>query len=277
MLRPTPSAFKIVRDPPIEGESVGHVNTIAQVLARMKKLDADLPPTDGVRWFNKLYMAVTQGVADNVGRMKQHAPGFLERLDVVFANLYFDALDAAAGHRHLPDSYPYRAWKPLFDRRQRRDIAPIQFALAGMNAHINHDLTLAAQDTCRDRGVGVKRGSGEYEDYTAVNTLIERVEREVKVWLLTGALGEVDRRFGPVDDIIAIWSVSAARDAAWTHAEVLSHLSDTGFVERHYRDVLDRTTGAYSRALLRPVGFFDGAPLIPLVVDAKALAAALPG
>jgi hypothetical protein len=258
------------------GGVVAHVNTIAEVLARMKALDAELPPTDGARWFNKLYLAVTQGVVDNIGSLHQRAPGFLERPDVVFANLYFDAFDAAAGHVRLPDSYPFRAWKPLFDRRHRRDIAPIQFALAGMNAHINHDLTLAAQDVCRERGVRVGRGTGEYRDYTAVNGLIERAERDVKVWLLTGALHEVDQRFGPVDDVIAIWSVTAARDAAWTHSEVLSHLNDTGFVERHYRDVLDRTTGAYSRALLRPVGFFAGAPLIPLVVDAEALAAALP-
>jgi hypothetical protein len=256
---------------------VANVNTIAQVLKRMKQIDKELGPDDGVKWFNRLYLAVTQAVVDNVDTVPQRAQGFLERLDVVFSNLYFDAFDAAAGRKRLPDDYRFRAWKPLFDRRHRPDIAPIQFALAGMNAHINHDLGLAVQDVCRERGVAVDRDSGEYRDYTAVNGLIERVERDVKVWLLTGALGELDRRFGPVDDVIAIWSVTAARDAAWTHSEVLSHLRDEGFIERHYREVLDRTTGAYSRALLRPVGFFDGAPLIPLVVDAKALAAALPG
>ena len=245
--------------------------TIDDVLARMQALDAQLDPNDGVKWFNRLYLAVTQGVVDSLGTWPQKSPGFLTALDVVFANLYFDALDAAGGGSRLPSGYRFHAWKPLFERRHRRDIAPIQFALAGMNAHINHDLALGVQDVCRNRGVRVRHGSDEYDDYTSINQLLERVEAEVKVWLLTGALAEVDRRFGPVDDIVAIWSVKHAREAAWTHAEVLSHMKDTGFVERHYREVLDRTTGGYSRALLQPVGFFEGAPLFQLEVNAAAL------
>jgi hypothetical protein len=251
---------------------MGHVKTIDEVLARMSDLDKTLGPDDGVRWFNKLYLAVTDAVAANRGKMKEAAPGFLEQLDVAFANFYFDALDAAGGGA-VPKGYEFRAWKPLFERRAQRDIAPIQFAMAGANAHINHDLALGVQDVCAARGVPVGRDTGEYKDYTAVNGLIQKTEHEVKAWLLTGALLEIDRHFGPVDDLIAIWSVTAARDAAWTNAEVLSHLPDTGFIERHYRDVLDRTTGAYSRALLRPAGVFEGAPLFGAAVDAEALAA----
>ena len=40
------------------------------------------------------------------------------------------------------------AWQPLFERRADPGIEPIQFALAGMNAHINHDLPLAVVATC---------------------------------------------------------------------------------------------------------------------------------
>ena len=36
-----------------------------------------------------------------------------------------------------------QAWAPLVERRATRGVLPIQFALAGMNAHINHDLALA--------------------------------------------------------------------------------------------------------------------------------------
>ena len=63
-------------------------------------------------------------------------PAFLERLDVVFANLYFDAVEAGhADPRRVPS-----AWRPLFECRNQSGILPIQFALAGMNAHINRDL-----------------------------------------------------------------------------------------------------------------------------------------
>ena len=245
--------------------------TIDDVLARMRALDSELGPDDGVRWFNRLYLAVTESVVDSLGDWPQRAPGFLKDLDIVFANRYFQALAAAGDGASLPAGYPHHAWKPLFASRHRRDVAPIQFAVAGMNAHINHDLALTVQDVCRARGVAVRHGSPEYDDFTSVNDLLQRVEAQVKAWLLTGALGELDRHFGPVDDLVAIWSVVKAREAAWTHGEVLSHFRDTGFVERNYRAVLDRTTGAYSRALLRPVGVFEGAPRFRIEVSAAAL------
>jgi hypothetical protein len=198
---------------------------------------------------------VTRGIAGWLTSNEQASPGFLERLDVLFGGKYFEALDAASAG--LGD-FPFHAWKPLFERRHRRDVAPLQFALAGMNAHINHDLAIGVQDVCGERDARPDRDAPEYQDYIAVNGLIKQTEAEVKAWLLTGAIGLLDRHFGPVDDVIAVWNVTQAREAAWTHAEVLYELSDTGFVERHYRDVLDRTAGLIGRAMLLPVGAFEG-------------------
>jgi hypothetical protein len=240
----------------------GDAGTIDEVIERLEQLDRDLPPDDGVRWFNKLYLAVTVALDAWLRENEQASPGFLERLDVLFGNMYLRAFDAAEGlsARDL-DDFPYHAWKPLFERRFRRDVAPLQFALAGMNAHINHDLGIGVQDVCGELGVRPERGAAEYEDFIAVNGLIETTEDEVKAWLLTGALVELDRRFGPVDDAIAIWKVVQAREAAWTHGEVLFELSDRGIVERRYRGVLDRTTGFIGRAILLPVGAFEGGPV----------------
>lgn len=63
-------------------------------------------------------------------------PAFLATLDVVFANLYFAALAAALDD---VDAAP-AAWRPLLLQRHDAGIARIQFALAGMSAHINRDL-----------------------------------------------------------------------------------------------------------------------------------------
>jgi hypothetical protein len=72
------------------------VKTVADVLARLKAIDAGLPPSDGVKWFNKLYLEVTQQVEKAVPAEHQAAAGFLAALDVVFAARYFAAFDAAA-------------------------------------------------------------------------------------------------------------------------------------------------------------------------------------
>ena len=79
---------------------------------------------------------------------------------------------------------------------------------------------------------------------------------------MTGALAELNRRFSPVDDIVAIWSIKQARNAAWTRAEVLWELRDRGPVERNFVEILDRSTGMASRAFLTPVPFVEGAPQI---------------
>lgn len=41
----------------------------------------------------------------------------------------------------------HKAWQPLFEVTNNQHITRIQFALAGMNAHINHDLPIAIGTT----------------------------------------------------------------------------------------------------------------------------------
>src|SRR3954451_8138069 len=217
----------------------------------MEELDQTLPAEDGARWFNRLYLEVTRAVA-------AHETGgsetFLAALDVRFASAYFVALGAAGGGSELPDESPYHAWKPLFEARHERDIAPVQFALAGMNAHINHDLAVGVCTVCVARGVEPRTDSPEHAEYLAVNPLIADVEARVKTWLLTDAIAELDRDFGPVDDVIAIWSVERARDAAWIRAQVLWHLRALPALRDDYLEVNDRATELQSRGLLVPVG-----------------------
>lgn len=228
--------------------------TVADVLERLEAIEGSLPPSDGVKWFNKLYLEVTQQVAATVPRQHQAAPGFLAALDVAFGNLYFDALDAAGSGPTLPASYPFHAWKPLFESRFVTDIAPVQFALAGMNAHINHDLAIGICDTYASRGAEPHDDSPEHEDYESVNHLIAKAEKKTKEWMMTGLLKELDLVFNPVDDIVAVWNVEKARDAAWVSAEVLWSLRALPTLRGDYEEVNDRAVGFAGRALLTPVG-----------------------
>jgi hypothetical protein len=226
--------------------------SVTEVLERQKEIDSSLPPSDGVKWFNRLYLEVTQQVASAVPG-HQAAPGFLEALDVAFGNLYFAAFDAA-GDGALPSDYPFHAWKPLFEARFSKEIAPVQFALAGMNAHINHDLAIGICETCAARGVEPSDDSPEHRDYQSVNALIAKVEKKMKAWMMTGLLKELDRAFNPVDDIVAVWDVEKARDAAWVGAEVIWSLRKVPSLRRDYEAANDHVIGFAGRALLTPVG-----------------------
>jgi hypothetical protein len=226
--------------------------SIQEVLQRLKAIEEELSRSDGVKWFNRLYLEMTQEV-EELPPQHQDAPPFLEKLDVVFANRYFAAYDAA-GDGKLPAGYPFHAWKPLFEDRHKHGIAPVQFALAGMNAHINHDLSISVCETCEELGQEPRDDGPEYKDYNSVNSMISVVEKRMKKWMMTGLLKELDRVFKPVDDIVAVWDVDAARAAAWTRAKVLWHLRELPPLRHEYEEMNDSMTGFAGRALLTPVG-----------------------
>jgi hypothetical protein len=221
--------------------------TIDEVVARMQQLDATLPPSDGVRWFNRLYLDVTLAVRQYCQTTPLAAGPFLEQLDVLFADLFFAAFDAAAAGTPVP-----ACWAPLFDARHDTRIAPLQFAVAGMNAHIGHDLALGVIQTCEALGVEPTSGCPQHQDYDAVNTILATVEGQTKQWLLTGAIKELDHEVAPVDDMVAIWSIERARGAAWIRAEVMWHIRDHADLFNAYFDALNATVGMECRALLIP-------------------------
>ena len=122
-----------------------------------------------------------------------------------------------------------------------------------MNAHINRDLVLAIVQTYQSDGGSPSHGDLRYADFTRVNDLLAAVEAHVKKDFLSGPLSDVDRVTSPLDDVLAMWDVRAAREAAWRNAEVLWHLQHTPLlaaVGQHYFDALDGTVGLASRGLL---------------------------
>lgn len=225
--------------------------SVADVLTRMRGIEASLPRSDGVACFVELYREVTEGVADGLGRSAFSDPRALERLDIVFADLFFVAFDV---DERAPGTAP-PAWRPLFAVRSTRGIAPIQFALAGMNAHINRDLPVALVTTWAEIGAKPRSGSPQHADYLRVNELLADIEAKLKKRYVTGWLGRLNRllhRFNRLDDIIAMWNVERARDAAWTNAETLWMLRSAPELAAEFLASLDRMVGFASRGLLVP-------------------------
>jgi hypothetical protein len=222
--------------------------TIERVIERMRTIEAELPERDGVACFNRMYLRVTEQVLEAVEGRKFRNRVFLERLDVIFAGLYLDAY--SQGERDA-DRAP-KPWVPLFESRGRGDVAPIQFALAGMNAHINHDLPIALVQTAGELGIRLRRPSAEWADFEDVNEILERTEDEVKRWFATGVLGELDRAFGRVDDVIAMWSVSRAREHAWIAADMLEEVRGSPTLRDGWLTALGRMVGFAGRGLLCP-------------------------
>ena len=136
--------------------------------------------------------------------------------------------------------------------RHNRKLARIQFALAGMNAHINRDLPVALARLAEPDGRFPSRDDARYTAFGHVNDILEQVEGTVRTVLATGLLGEIDRSLGDLDSVLAMWKVRNAREAAWTNGEVLWHLRGTPLLGREFLARLDSMTGFASRGLLLP-------------------------
>ena len=226
-------------------------STVPEVIARMEAIQAASKRADGVACFARLYCEVTEGLNADIAQRTFADQAFLARLDVVFANLFFTALET---YERDPAATP-SAWVPLFAARSRHGIAPLQFALAGMNAHINRDLPVALVATCDESGIDLRGGSPEHSDFETVNGLLAQVEARVKASYLTGALAFLDRlvhRFDRIDDVLAMWDIRRARDAAWCNGETLWALRSDAALRTEFVGALDRMVGFAGRGLLIP-------------------------
>ena len=220
-------------------------STIAEVIARMETIDAALPRKDGVAIFNRLYLQVTLAVDSASAGMEFENRPFLERLDVVFAGLYFDAEATIDSGADCPIP-----WRPLVETRSQ-SLEPVQFALAGMAPHISHDLPIAVVATCEDLGLVPDDDSAIHRDYQRVDGLIATVETKVAGWFETGLIADIeDVTPKKTDEAIAMWSLVAARDVAWDHAKLLWALRDAGPIRDAYLDALARTSELAARAML---------------------------
>jgi hypothetical protein len=217
--------------------------TIADVIARMQTIDALLPTNDGLKWFNRIYLMVTQQVDLHPPGGAWESPVWLTRLDVVFAGLYFTAVAGFLGGHSVPS-----AWNALFEARYRTGIDRIQFALAGMNAHINHDLALTLLATDAELNVVPAPGSPEFADYQSVSGLLNTVMPSALTMLATDTLGVLAQGTGKIGRLLAFWDICRARALAWDFA---NHLRSLNGVSRDFAlSSQDTLTGALGRAIL---------------------------
>jgi hypothetical protein len=221
--------------------------TIDDVLRMMGQIDDLLADGDGLKWFNRLYMMVTKEVDFSPPPGGWEDAVWLLRLDVVFAGFYFRAVAGFLdGSGDTPSS-----WCALMEARYQAGIDRILFALAGMNAHINHDLALALLETDRERNVVPQNGSPQYLDYQAVNELLNHVMPAALEMLAVGLLGIVAQDAGKIGRVLAFWNICKARDLAWNFRNSLRGLPEPALTV--VLAAQDQMTGVAGRAILRCV------------------------
>ncbi|WP_415948508.1 DUF5995 family protein [Streptomyces sp. KLOTTS4A1] len=215
---------------------------VTTVAARMREWDERWPRADGVAVFNRVYLTVTEEIAGKVAAGAFPDVLAARTLGVRFAERYLRVVDQVAeGGR------PPACWRPLFQYRGHRDVRPLQFALAGINAHIGHDLALAVVDTCRDLGCGPAAVEDEFD---RVGDILAALEERIREELMPGP--DLLQVADPLTHLLGTWSLERARDAAWSAARVLWGLRNVPELAEEFTERLDAGVGLVGRCLLTP-------------------------
>ena len=217
--------------------------SVDEAIARVGALDESLPADDGLRCFNHMYLGIMQQIAQQLSRGFFTDPATMTHLDLVFANLYFAAADAEE-----PSAAP-AAWQPLLNCRTEAGIEPVQFALAGMNTHISHDLPIAIATTCAELSFA-PTATVFRDDYEKVDQVLDAAEQSARESFESGAILAADQHLRSVINLVANWNLNEAREIAWSTALALWEARDIPAAGELLRASLGRTVAATSQLLL---------------------------
>lgn len=212
---------------------------VDQVVSRMRALETRLPPRDGLAVFNRVYLAVTEAFDRRLEAGAFPDAKAAITLDVRFAERYL---------RVAEDAHAPACWRPLLQFRHHPGVRPLQFALAGINAHIGHDLALAVVDACRTLDCEPADLEDEFE---RVGDLLVSLEERVREELMPGP--DLLQLADPLTHLLGAWSMERARAATWSAARALWALRRLPDVTEEFTDRLDAAVGFASRMLLTPL------------------------
>ena len=239
------------RCPVLRAAPVGSLPEVVSRLGEIRDSVAAVAPECGVARFSHLYLTITGRIRDHVGTGAFFDDDrYLARLDVVFANRYFDALrawagpagDVAAAGGLVPD-----CWRLLFDAPDDGEITAFQLAAAGVNAHINLDLAVAVVETGREFGDAELGAGRRHDDYLKVNDVFA----EEMGTLLDRLVDDPPGRAGhPVLGRLITAVVAVARRHAWEDAEALWPIprSSEAWTAREFR--MDAVACWFGRRIL---------------------------
>ncbi len=200
---------------------------IAALIARMEADLADLQGADDIRrFFHATYLRTTRAVAEEIDIGGFADPEWLERWDLVFADLYLDAL--AADRRGDAVAQP---WRIAFDTaRSRPDLPPLRHVLLGLNAHINYDLpqaliaVISPPEFDDPQLLGLRARDHKHVD----DVLLNRVGDEDDELSAVSRLTLLDRLLRPLNRVATRRILTEARAKVWRNAVLLDRARRSG-------------------------------------------------
>ena len=165
--------------------------------------------------FSLAYLRVTENVRD-ANRSGYFAdPQWLNRVDTVFADMYFRVMDDFREGRPIAP-----AWQVALDDTENRKLNGLGNFMINMSAHINNDFPRALGEA----GLTAEDGTSHKADHNAYNQRLDGLYRPV----FTEETQRFDPAFdqyhvGPVEGTVAGVIMRGWREGVWRNAELLAN------------------------------------------------------
>ena len=193
--------------------------TTDDVIARLEQFSGDCNrQRSRLGYFAVVYKKVTEHVKAGIAQGRFEDGPRMERLDVIFAGRYFDALDASGAGQPVSGS-----WRLAFAAAERTNLIALQHLLLSMNAHIGLDLGVAAAEVAPGPAIASLR-----RDFDAINQILLDVLGSVQkaIGSISPSIRLLDTVNGRADDELAAFGLVTARQLAWKNAEALAAMDD---------------------------------------------------
>ncbi len=188
--------------------------SIQEVIDRLDEIiQQSIQKDSRLGYFAALYREVTASVQDGIVEGFFEDGPRMERLDVIFANRYLEALHQFENSQNLME-----CWRYAFNSSRKWRLLILQQLLLGMNAHINLDLGIAAVQTSAGQDLQDLRN-----DFFKINEILSSLtdDFQEKINELSPLMGWLDKLGGRTDEAVMNFSIEKARDEAWQFAVAL--------------------------------------------------------
>ena len=196
--------------------------------------------------YKRITIAIREGIADHVF---DNGPR-MERFDVTFASRYFAALNGFFHPAQFPQ--PSQCWRVAFEGASAPGPILIQHMIAGVNAHIDLDLGIAAEAVAPGAQI-----ASLHHDFNLVNAVLESQVSTV--------VTEIDSLSPVLADIYAVLmqheldliadGLVFVRDRAWAFATLLAR--EPAILHRPTIELHDAEVAAIGRLILHPPGLLE--------------------
>ncbi|MCH2224813.1 MAG: DUF5995 family protein [Crocinitomicaceae bacterium] len=197
--------------------NLDQITTIDNVINELQEIvKKSINQNSTFGYFAALYLKVTEQVKEGINSGYFEDNERMEQLDVIFAKRYIEAYKNY--HQGKPIS---SAWQKAFELSEKDWPIVLQYLMAGMNAHINLDLGIAAATVMEGKNIQLLEN-----DFDKINTILSKLVEDVENDLSTiwPTLKRILRWTKGVDNFLVDFSMKLARDGAWKFALSLSDI-----------------------------------------------------